>query len=131
MERKGIIKIIVFMIVSGIILLVFYHCPFLHIFGIPCPGCGMTRALISAVRLDFKEAFHYHPLFPIVIVWAVYMLLKHMGKIKVSKKTENRLLLAVCILFITVYIIRFLTGSDIVAADFKNSVIYRILSINI
>ena len=114
--------------VSGIILLVFYHCPFLYFFGIPCPGCGMTRALISAARLDFKAAFYYHPLFFVVIIAAVYMLLKLTGRVSVSKKAENNLLKAICILFITVYIIRVLAGSKIVSADFSHSVIYRIFN---
>lgn len=38
-------------------------CPFRRILGIPCPFCGMTRAVLSALRLDFAAAFHYHPLF--------------------------------------------------------------------
>lgn len=126
MAGKGLYKVIIFIAVSGIILLVFYHCPFLYFFGIPCPGCGMTRALIAAARLDFKEAFYYHPLFFVVIIAAVYMLLKLTGRISISKKAENNLLKAICILFITVYIIRVLTGSKIVSADFSHSVIYRI-----
>ena len=37
-------------------------CVFLHFLGIPCPGCGMTRALLALLRLDFAAAFAYHPL---------------------------------------------------------------------
>lgn len=128
MAGKGLYNVIIFIAVSGIILLVFYHCPFLYFFGIPCPGCGMTRALIAAVRFDFKAAFYYHPLFFVVIIAAVYMLLKLTGRVAVSKKAENNLLKAICILFITVYIIRVLTGSKIVSADFSHSVIYRIFN---
>lgn len=128
MAGKGLYKVIIFIAVSGIILLVFYHCPFLYFFGFPCPGCGMTRALIAAARLDFKAAFYYHPLFFVIIIAAVYMLLKLTGRVSVSKKAENNLLKAICILFITVYIIRVLTGSKIVSSDFSHSVIYRIFN---
>ena len=38
------------------------RCPILWLTGVPCPGCGMTRALTHAVRLDFAGAFYYHPL---------------------------------------------------------------------
>lgn len=31
--------------------------------GIPCPGCGMSRAWLSALKLDFAAAFRCHPLF--------------------------------------------------------------------
>lgn len=37
-------------------------CVFLHFFGIPCPGCGMTRALRCLLQLDFAGAFRHHPL---------------------------------------------------------------------
>lgn len=126
MKKKNLIKIISFIIVSGIILLVFYHCPFLYFFGIPCPGCGMTRALISAAKLDFNAAFYYHPLFFLVILAAIYIALKLSGKIKISKKTENRLIMVVCILFIAVYFIRLFAGSEVVKTDFENSVLYKI-----
>ncbi|MBE6589035.1 MAG: DUF2752 domain-containing protein [Ruminococcaceae bacterium] len=37
-------------------------CPSKFLFGVPCPGCGGTRAIVSLLRLDIKEYFHYHPL---------------------------------------------------------------------
>ena len=33
---------------------------------IKCPGCGMTRACESLLRLDLKSAFYYHPAFIII-----------------------------------------------------------------
>lgn len=42
--------------------------------GVSCPGCGMTRAWLYALRLDFKQAFYYHPLFfcvPLVLLWVL------------------------------------------------------------
>ncbi len=38
-------------------------CPVLRYAGFPCPGCGMTRALIYALRLDFAAAFGMHAMF--------------------------------------------------------------------
>lgn len=38
-------------------------CPTAGMFGIPCPGCGLTRAVLAAVQGNFSGAFHYHPLF--------------------------------------------------------------------
>lgn len=38
-------------------------CPTYAIFGICCPFCGMTRAHLALLRLDFAAAFAYHPVF--------------------------------------------------------------------
>ena len=38
-------------------------CPIKYITGISCPGCGMTRAWLSVLRLDIAAAFGYHYLF--------------------------------------------------------------------
>lgn len=38
-------------------------CIFKALFGIECLGCGMTRALVSAAKLDFSAAFSYHKMF--------------------------------------------------------------------
>ena len=37
-------------------------CPTAYMFGLPCPGCGLTRATLAALRGDFHGALHYHPL---------------------------------------------------------------------
>lgn len=45
------------------------------IFGIPCPGCGMTRAVLAALQLHFAEAFTLHPMFwslPILVLYVLY-----------------------------------------------------------
>ncbi len=30
--------------------------------GIPCPGCGMTRACLNLAKGNWATAWHYHPL---------------------------------------------------------------------
>ena len=47
-------------------------CPWLSLFHIPCPGCGMTRAWVCALRLNFGGAFGMHPMFwsvPVMLLW--------------------------------------------------------------
>ncbi len=38
-------------------------CIFRCLTGIPCPGCGMSRAWLAAFRLDLAMAFRSHPMF--------------------------------------------------------------------
>ena len=56
--------------------LLFVGCPIYRMFGEPCPGCGMTRAFIAAMKLDMKTAFGYHPLFPLFALETIYVLIR-------------------------------------------------------
>lgn len=49
-------------------------CPFRRLTAIPCPFCGMTRAVLSALRLDFTSAFNYHPLFFLIPLLGLFLL---------------------------------------------------------
>jgi hypothetical protein len=48
-------------------------CATAGIFGIPCPGCGLTRATLAALRGDWSTAWHLQPLFPLVAPIYVYL----------------------------------------------------------
>ena len=41
-------------------------CFFKSVYGVPCPGCGMTRALLALACGDVALAFSFHPLVPLV-----------------------------------------------------------------
>ncbi len=63
---------------AAIVILIMYvfdlSCPFLSLFDIPCPGCGMTRAYISLLNLNVKGAFSFHPMFwSVPILFAFYL----------------------------------------------------------
>ena len=54
-------------------------CPFKALTGIPCPGCGGTRALYAILHGDILEALYINPLSCVLIVffailpfWALY-----------------------------------------------------------
>ncbi len=36
-------------------------CLFRGMLGVPCPGCGVTASLRSALKLDFRAAVRYNP----------------------------------------------------------------------
>jgi hypothetical protein len=41
-------------------------CPFYHLTGLPCPGCGLTRSFVCLAHGHWREAFSYHPLGPVL-----------------------------------------------------------------
>ncbi len=38
-----------------------WPCLFAKITGLPCPGCGMTRATVALIKGDWAASFAYHP----------------------------------------------------------------------
>ncbi len=75
-------------------------CVFLKLLNIPCPGCGMTRALLSLLRLDFWGAIKYN----VVIFFMPYIFMYIFFDFK--KKIHTVLLSAVAILAIVNWIIK-------------------------
>lgn len=80
----------------------FYKCPFRLIFDRECPGCGMTRALLSFLRLDVKAAFHYHCLFPLVILTGIYYVFRKplRRRFHLGSRQEDTALLMMGLLFL-------------------------------
>lgn len=46
----------------------FWPCPFLHITGIPCPGCGLTRAIYFLLHGDVRASLTYHAYAPVFLL---------------------------------------------------------------
>lgn len=98
-------------------------CPIKFSTGISCPGCGMTRACVSALRLDLAAAFEYHPLW-IVLPFAVisFTVLKRKGR----RRELNLLIYSLAALMFAVYIYRMLfTESQVVRFAPQEGIVYR------
>lgn len=126
-DKVPFYKLVLYSLSILFLLLIFYKCPFKFFLGVPCLGCGMTRALISCLKLDFVAAFNYHPLFGFVIIAGILWCLNYFGVKLLSPKITKILGYTLCALFVIVYFIRLFTGSDIVCIDFKESLIYKII----
>lgn len=67
MRKKLIIFILLIVVLICYLLIgdyfhVFLFCPIKKFFGIYCPGCGVTRMLLSILKGDFYQAFRFNPL---------------------------------------------------------------------
>lgn len=108
----------------GVLQLLGITCPIKFVTGISCAGCGMTRAWISALRLDFARAFYYHPIFPLGPLIPFIMVFKKYLNVKVFKAIELTLIIS----FATVYIYRLVFSDHVVVAfDPLNNVAFRII----
>ena len=62
-----------------------FACAFKKLTGLPCPGCGGTRAFVCFFRGDFLKSFCYNPIVIIAMfLYAIFMALffkrKHISK---------------------------------------------------
>ena len=81
-------------------------CVLRSILGFPCPGCGLTRAWLAALRLDFSAAFTWHPMFwciPVLVLFILYD-----GKVFANNKVNVLIWGALFAGVFAVYIARFL-----------------------
>jgi hypothetical protein len=53
-------------------------CPNRAMTGIPCPGCGLTRASLALLSGDLAGALHWHPLVFLLLPLAGFLVLRSM-----------------------------------------------------
>jgi hypothetical protein len=62
--------LLLYIILTSIIL--HDSCCVVLITGFPCPGCGLTRAVLALLRLDFKTAWNMNPGVYLFVVICLY-----------------------------------------------------------
>ena len=82
-------------------------CWFQAILGVPCPGCGSTRAALALLQGNFAEAFYWHPLIIVSLVILPYLavrkiILRH----KPMKPIEMKVLIGIAVLYLAVFMVR-------------------------
>lgn len=97
-------------------------CPARTLLGIPCPGCGMSRAVCAVLSLDFSAAFAYHPLWPLLPLVAILLFRAILPRaarsclhtLRVSEAAYLRAEAILCALllvaFLAVWVLRLCTG---------------------
>ncbi len=70
LKRAGMVALFVLPIL-GLLLTSFPLCPVAAVFGIPCPGCGLTRATLDILHGNLSAGLHMHPL--VMLVGPLYI----------------------------------------------------------
>jgi hypothetical protein len=91
-------------------------CPVAGLLGIPCPGCGMSRAGVALLRGQFSLAWQLHPLIFLVVplllgvvgAWLAPQMSRRQTATAPPGKLAAILASGLLILVLSVYIARFL-----------------------
>ena len=98
-------------------------CPIKYVSGISCPGCGMSRACFSAICFDFDAAFAYHPLWILLLPFAVTAVALYARK---KRRAFRACIVGGVILLLAVYVWRMIASTgDVVVAEPQNGLIGR------
>ena len=75
-RRDGLILVGVAALQTGLFLahLPGWPCPFKALFGIPCPGCGLTTAIAELLRGDWRASLATHAFAPVFVLAFLVML---------------------------------------------------------
>ncbi|MBR6791065.1 MAG: DUF2752 domain-containing protein [Oscillospiraceae bacterium] len=103
--RKLLKKCLPLLILAAAVFLLDIGCPIRKLTGFPCPGCGMTRACLAALRLNFAEAFRYHPLWILPVPLFLLSLRQPLFK---NKRLENAFWWSMALLVLGTYLVRML-----------------------
>lgn len=82
-------------------------CIFRSIIGLPCPGCGLTRAFLAVMRGDPAAAFSAHPLFLLAAVsLAAAAIIMFIKPVLLSSRPASVVIVVIFVVFFAVYIYR-------------------------
>jgi hypothetical protein len=106
--RTGVALVLGVTLASGLVLLLcgvdllrhlsfFPACPFHTASGLPCPGCGMTRAFLLLGQLRIGEALAAHPLAPGLLLAVLWTLAGTPGRARIPRDAVATALLALVV----------------------------------
>jgi len=82
------------------------NCIIQAVTGMPCPACGITRAFISLLQLNFWDAMMYNPLILLLPVVGLALILSETHKFITRSVSFNIAIIIMIALVFGVYIYR-------------------------
>ena len=120
--RIGIIAVIIYLLIMQYIFGTL--CPITYLFGISCPGCGLTRAGIAFCKGDINTAWENNPaIFSWIIVIIFWFYQRYL--LKKTQKGISFLLIGTSTITLFVYFYRLYNGT--LPIVFQDSLINKII----
>ncbi|MGN0442697.1 MAG: DUF2752 domain-containing protein [Acutalibacteraceae bacterium] len=125
-RAKNVLILFGIIIAVGIIYIIFNSltgigipCVFHLITGLNCPGCGVSRMIISLINLDFEAAFRYNAalfvLSPVFLILAITIIVRYIktGSQKLSRG-QSAVVITLIVLLLLFGIVRNLPFVDFI-----------------
>ena len=126
-KKYGLIYLILIVYVLFCFLLNFSICPFKLILGIPCPGCGLTRAFISLLKGNLILSLQYNPLLILAFIFIFIFFFKDL-KLPGYLANNKLVLLSLLIVVISTYFLRMIFNYGVEPITFEeNSIVGLII----
>ena len=68
-----------------------WQCPVKAVFGVPCPGCGMSRALALLFKGEWRAALAEHAFAPVFVLGGVLVLVVSLLPRRLHRAAVDRL----------------------------------------
>lgn len=99
--REYGIAVVLFLLYMIVVNLIFHaFCPVVIITGVPCPGCGLTRALGYLITGRWQQAWEMNPVIFLIAVIAVYFVVNRYFLGRKVKGIQSLLILTAVVLCI-------------------------------
>ncbi len=105
--KQKILLTLCYLLVVAVFYFLKIPCIYRALFNIHCPGCGITRALISVLKLDFASAFAHNSMFWSVPVIYLYFLFD--GKLFKNKTLNRAVIILIGVGFLVNWVFSLLT----------------------
>lgn len=117
-------KILKYIIINVLILIIIYLCYLTdkricliyNLFKVPCPGCGLTRAIFCFFKGDILGSLQYNLMGILLVlsyiacfIWKIIDIIN--GKDTLGEKLNNKKVIAICIIIFIISYARNLTNS--------------------
>jgi len=126
-QKVGIIAVMLYYLSTRFLLPI--SCPFVFVSGLPCPGCGLTRAGIAVLTGQFYRAFELNFfIYPIIVLVFIFCFYRYILRRKAKYLTWAAV--AVVILLLAYYVFRMITvfPGDPPMSFYQNNLLQRFIN---
>lgn len=124
-KRRRILKVLLIHVGAAALFALWLFltgCPVHRLTGLPCPGCGMSRALFCLVKLDFAGAWYYHPLVFFLPLPLLYLIHRRAWKLPGGRRAAIAVAVALGAALLIVYTVRAFIPGSFVYTEMRSSI---------